>query len=183
MQSKDVKDTVSFWTEWASKPEVKRYDIALFKVWIKFERFAGSMFLDYSLGKCSETGYAPNLKIKFQDEEQFNAFMREKGKKYIDYFDRIENLSKHIFADNPFDALLYDANIQSALGQITALRNYTAHESEEAKSKVIKTCFGNNEKRFIEPNAYLQKKEKTTQKSYYTYYTEIILAIVEKIIG
>lgn len=183
MVSNDVKQAISDWTAWAATPGVGRYDIALLKIWIQFERFLGSIFVAYATGKPSETGYVPKLKIKFLDEEHFNVFMREGNKKYVEYLDKIEKLSAHVFKDNPFDIILLDANIKPAFDQMKALRNYIAHESGEAKRKVTNTCFSGNVKHFLEPNAYLLSREPTTRSTYYTYYTTIIGDVVDLLIS
>ncbi len=182
MVSSDVNKAISEWTTWAAKPEVQRYDIALLKIWIQFERFIGELFMTYATGNPSERGYSPELKIKFQDEEQFNAFMREGTKKYIEYLDKIEKLSSHIFKTNPFDVILLDADIKSSFEQMKVIRNYIAHESGEARRKFINTCFSGNEKNFVEPNDFLKSREKTTKDTYYTYYMKTIKTILDFLI-
>lgn len=182
MVSNDIKRVVSDWTSWASAPDVQRYDIALLKIWITFEKFLGELFVTYATGKPSEKGYQPSLKICFQDEEQFNVFMRDGTKKYIEYLDKIEKLSPYIFDVNPYEVILLDAENKPAFEQMKALRNYIAHESGEAKRKVINTCFSGDERKFVEPNDYLKSREKETKMPYYTYYTTLILNIVELLI-
>lgn len=183
MVSNDVKQAISDWTEWARTPGVGRYDIALFKIWIQFERFLGGLFITYATGNASETGYMPHLKVQFLDEEHFNIFMREGNKKYVEYLDKIEKLSPHIFQDNPFDIILLDANIKPAFEQMKTIRNYIAHESGEAKRKLINTCFSGDDRHFTEPNIFLLSREKTTGNTYYTYYTEIIKNVVDFLIS
>ncbi len=138
--------------------------------------------MTYATGNPSERGYSPELKIKFQDEEQFNAFMREGTKKYIEYLDKIEKLSSHIFKTNPFDVILLDADIKSSFEQMKVIRNYIAHESGEARRKFINTCFSGNEKNFVEPNDFLKSREKTTKDTYYTYYMKTIKTILDFLI-
>ena len=133
MTTNEIKSSITTWNNWASNPHVQRYDIALLKIWIQFERFLSELIITYSTGQPSETGYSPNLKIRFQNEEQFNAFMREGNKKYVEYLGKIEKLSKHIFINNPFDIIFLDATNKTAYEQLKALRNYIAHESGEAK--------------------------------------------------
>lgn len=182
MVSSEVKQAIMDWTEWASKPDVQRYDIALFKIWIQFERFLGDLFVKYATGIPSETGYLPPLKIKFQDEEQFNAFMREKNAKYIEYLEKIEKLSSHIFLVNPYDVLLLDADNKTAFEQMKAIRNYIAHESGAARSKFINVCLNGDERKYVEPNVFLLKRERSTKTPYYTYYTQIMSNIVDLLI-
>jgi len=132
------------------------------------------LFVLYATGNESETGFSPRLHLRFRDEEQLNVFLREGNRTYIEYPTQIKKLSKHIFENNPFDVIFLDADNNNAYGQIIAIRNYIAHESGEARLKLLKCCFGNNERQFKEPNEYLQTIERTTRKSYYTYYVDII---------
>ena len=161
---------------------MQRYDIALLKIWIQFERFISELIITYSTGQPSEMGYLPTLKIRFQDEEQFNAFMREGNKKYVEYLSKIEKLSKHIFIDDLFDVIFLDATNKTAYEQLKALRNYIAHESGEAKSKLVNLCFSGNANNFLEPNNFLLTRERSTRNTYYTYYTTIIQNMVELLV-
>ena len=174
MVSSDVSKAISDWTAWAQKNDVQRYDIALLKIWIQLERFISELFVSYATGNSSEKGYAPERKISFQDEAHFNVFMREGTKKYIPYLDKIRQLSGHVFQVNPFEVILIDANIKPPFEQMQAIRNYIAHESAEAERKLIDTCFHGDKRKFVEPNAFLQSREKTTKKTYYTYYMDTI---------
>lgn len=183
MTTNEIKNVIMLWSNWASNSHVQRYDIALLKIWIQFERFMSDLIIAYSTGKPSEKGYLPTLKIKFQDEEQFNAFMREGNKKYIEYLSKIEKLSKHIFVNDPFDIIFLDAANKTAYEQIKALRNYIAHESGEAKSKLINLCFSGNPNNFLEPNDFLLTRERSTKNTYYTYYTTIIQNIVDLLVN
>ena len=182
MTTNEIKSSITTWNNWASNPHVQRYDIALLKIWIQFERFISELIITYSTGQPSETGYSPNLKIRFQNEEQFNAFMREGNKKYVEYLGKIEKLSKHIFINNPFDIIFLDATNKTAYEQLKALRNYIAHESGEAKSKLINLCFSGNANNFLEPNLFLLTRERSTRNTYYTYYTTIIQNIAELLV-
>lgn len=153
----DVYDSIVEWTEWAQKDENQRFDIALFKVWINFEKFISELFVNYAIGRESETGYKPILKLQFQDETQLNAFLRG-DRTFVDYQGKIKNLSKHIFKDDPFDlAIFSDSNNYNAYNRIFSIRNYVAHESGEARTKYVKVCLGGNEDKYITPNEYLKK--------------------------
>ena len=83
MHSDEIRNTIENWTEWAKS--TNNYDIALLKIWIKFEKYLGEVFINYSLGNASERQYLPELKICFEDETQFSAFMLEGSKKYVEY--------------------------------------------------------------------------------------------------
>ena len=178
MTTSEIKTAISEWSTWACNPQVQRYDIALLKIWILFERFVSELVVTYSTGQPSEKGYSPTLKIQFQDEEQFNAFMREGNKKYVEYLAKIEKLSKHIFVTDPFDVIFLDATNKTAYEQLKALRNYIAHESGEAKLKLINLCFSGDATKFVEPNDFLVLRENSSKTTYYTYYTTIIQNII-----
>lgn len=181
MLSKDVKDAINYWTKWAQDNNNSNYDIAILKIWIKFERYLGDVFLNYSIGQPSETGYSPRLKLCFKDESQFNAFMLEGNKKYIEYINKIERLSAFIFEKNPFDIILEDCERKESFNQLKCLRNYIAHESEESRRKVITHCFGGNEEKFMEPDEFLKSKPKKGNNSYYSIYIKLILDVIEGI--
>ena len=182
MITNDIINSIELWTEWANKPENHRYDIALLKVWIQFEKFISELFVTYATGNGSETGFKPNLKLRFIDETHLNAFLRDGNRTYVDYPSQIKKLSKHIFINNPFDVIFLDTTIYNAYNQIISIRNYVAHESGESKNKFLSTCFGGNINHFKEPNDFLLTKERTTGKAYYTYYVETIKNAIQLLV-
>lgn len=183
MTANDISIAVEQWTNWASQSPDGRYDVALFKIWIQFEKFLAELFIKYATGIPSETGFTPNLKLRFIDETQLNAFLREGNRTYIEYLSRIENLSKHIFDNNPFDVLFLDANYHDMYIQVSSVRNYIAHESGEARAKMIKTCFGGREDRFMEPNVFLLSRKKNTKVTRYTVYTNAIKDVAQLLVA
>jgi predicted nucleic acid-binding OB-fold protein len=120
----------------------------------------------YCIGVPSCNGYAPQRKLKFDDEEHLRAILRSSEKGFIKYFDKIDSISKHIFIDNPFNIMLEEADNKTIYYQMLALRNYIAHESPESRKKYITTCLNNRE--FIEPSDYLMEIRRRTSKSNYT---------------
>lgn len=174
MVKREVLDAIVAWTDWANLPENNRYDIALLKIWIQFEKYMAYSFVNYATGNSSEDGYSPTLKLQFADEAHLNPFLRSENRTYVDYPTQIKKLSKHIFESNPFDVIYSNADIWNAYDQMGALRNYIAHESGEAKQKLIEKLFGGDSAKFKEPNDFLKTKKKNTGKTYYSYYTETI---------
>ena len=175
MTKQALNQSISDWINWANKADCQRYDIALLKILIQFDRFLTDLFIDYSTGKSSETGYKPNHKLQFQDEEHLNVFLRSENKTYIEYPSRIKLLSKHIFIDSPFEkAIFSDANNNVVYGNIVSIRNYVAHESGEAQSKYIRCCYGGDESKFKEPNDYLQDKRKGSGQTHFSEYIKAI---------
>lgn len=183
MVTSDVIDAIGTWTEWAKADTNGRYDIALLKIWIQLEKFMAELFVKYATGNASEEGFKPELNLCFVSEEQLNAFLREGNRTYVDYQTQIKKLSKHIFKKDPFDVVFLDATTKTAYEQIVSIRNYIAHESGEAKAKMIKVCFGGKVEKFLEPNDYLLTKVKNTSKTYYSYYTEIIRNTVSLLVN
>ncbi|RSK09298.1 hypothetical protein [Streptococcus oralis] len=176
VRKSEILENIDTWVRWSSEKEI--YDVALLKIWIQFEKYLGQLFTTYCLGGQSETGFQPRLKIQFQDEIQFNAFMREGNKAYIEYVGRIEFLSKHIFETNPFDIIL-TTEYKTSFEQMKYLRNYIAHESEESRRKLLNNIFYGREEKFEEPNEYLKRFTSSGEMTYFTYYTKQIKDIIE----
>ena len=180
VRKSEILENIDTWVIWASEKEI--YDVALLKIWIQFEKYLGQLFTSYCLGNKSETGFQPQLKLRFQDESQFNAFMRERNKTYIEYVGKIESLSKHIFETNPFDIILA-TDYKIDFEQMKYLRNYIAHESEESRRKLLNKCFDGQEVKFKEPNDYLKSFNKSAGMTYFTYYTKQIKDIIELLVS
>lgn len=98
-------------------------------------------------------------------------------KQYVDYIKKIEALSKHIFIHTPFNVILEVADNVNIMDQMTALRNYIAHESAEARARYVNTCLGGGQ--FIEPSEYLCKKNRRKSKTNYTIFIEKIIELSE----
>ena len=176
VRKSEILENIDTWIRWSSEKEI--YDVALLKIWIQFEKYLGQLFTTYCLGGQSETGFQPRLKIQFQDETQFNAFMREGNKTYIEYVGRIEFLSKHIFETNPFDIIL-TTEYKTSFEQMKYLRNYIAHESEESRRKLLNNIFYGREEKFEAPNEYLKSFNRSEGMTYFTYYTNQIKDMIE----
>lgn len=155
------------------------YEVSFFKIYVKFEVYLSDIFENYCVGIASDQGYCPQRKLAFADKEHLRAILRG-DKQYVDYIKKIEALSKHIFFDNPFNAIFEVADNLTLMNQMITLRNYIAHESGEAKRKYIKTCLGNGQ--FIEPAVYLIKKNRRTSKSNYTIFVEKIIELSDMIL-
>lgn len=155
------------------------YEAGFFKIFVKFEVYLSNVFEEYCVGNESSKGYCPVRKLAFEDREHLRAILRG-DKQYVDYIKKIESLSKYIFVDNPFDIIFDVADNVTVLNQMTALRNYIAHESGESRLKYIKTCLGNGQ--FIEPAHFLSKRNRRTSKSNYTMYIEKIILISDLIL-
>ncbi len=163
----------------ADKPVL--YEAYFLKIYVAFERFLGDLFEEYCLGNSSSKGYVPRRKLDFDCLEQLRNVLNS-GKKlnYIDYIDKIKNLSKNIFDDNPFDILLEDAENVTYFNQMTLLRNCIAHESEFSKKKYKEGCLANGD--FIPPGEFLIAKKSGHTQSNYTLFVNKIIEISEGLI-
>ena len=179
----NFKDVITYWSTWAQKDSEERFDIALFKIWMQMELFISDLFISYCTGNTSEKGYLPSLKLQFLSEEHLNVFLREGSKSYVEYFVKIEKLSKHIFTIDPFDVIFGVSDNKTVYNQVRAIRNLVAHESGEAKSKYVNFCFSGDLSKYVEPQIYLLKKEPTSKKTYYSYYTEKLYDIADLLIS
>ncbi|HCC07778.1 MAG TPA: hypothetical protein DEP72_06450 [Clostridiales bacterium] len=158
------------------------YEASFFKIYVKFEKYLATVFSNYCIGIQSSKDYLPERKLMFIDEEHLNAVLKGGDKHYIDYIKKIEQLSKHIFIENPFNIIFEVADNLTAYNQMIVLRNHIAHESAESKSKYTQMILGKGE--YIDPGQYLMKKNKKTSQTNYSFYirkiTEISELIIEK---
>ena len=60
---------------------------------------------------------------------------------------------------------------------MVSIRNFIAHESNEAREKYIKTCLGNRQDRFKPVYDYLKSMRKNAGESNYTFYIKAMDAI------
>ena len=155
------------------------YEASFFKIYVKFEQYLSKIFESYCIGVPSSKGYCPQRKLAFTDEEHLRAILRG-DKQYIDYIKKIETLTPHIFVSSPFNIIFNVADNNTLFNQMITLRNYIAHESNESRTKYIKTCLGNGT--FIEPDSYLTKINRRTSSSYYTIYINKIIEISDLIL-
>lgn len=171
MENDELKECIKLYNTWLEKDSKVVYELVFVKIFVKFEKFLSIMFIKYAIGESSIAGYTPNRKLEFSDEEHLNVFMKQ-NKKFVNYFDCIQNFSKHIFSENPFSCIL-ETEYATYMRQMYSLRNFIVHESEESKTTYKKTCLSNDT--FIEPYQYLLKINKQTHKNMYsTFITKII---------
>jgi len=93
------------------------------------------------------------------------------NRSFINHIDTIK-ISDCIFddEDNPFDIITIDPTYTGIFDQMKKIRNFIAHESDEAKSK-YSGIMNNNFKPVCE---FLLTRKKGESISNYTYYTEAI---------
>jgi hypothetical protein len=180
MNNSELIDEIAKWNKILKTNSNKDlYELAFFKVFIKFEKFLSEAFENYSIGIQSDYGYCPERILNFLDVDHLYKTIK-KDDKYVNHYENIKKLSNCIFQDNPFEIITTDANYSTEINNMKTLRDYIAHESITSRNRFIK-CLLNN-KTFISPNEFLLRKKKTIKISNYTYYTNIITEISDYLI-
>lgn len=155
------------------------YEIAFFKIFVKFELYISKLFVEYSIGKETSEGLIINRKLNFRDEKHIKAIIKDENSSFVNYINKIDKISKYIFEDgqDPFGLIFSSYNYSGYIYEMRYIRNYIAHESEEAKNKYIKSVL--HDKEFIEPANYLSTMTKKGGKTHYSKYIEKIEEMVE----
>lgn len=162
-------------------PEAKLlYEASFLKIFVKFERYLSEMFELYCIGSQSSKGYIPRRKLEFQNAEHLRAVLRDGNKNYVDYIDKIQKVSGHIFIKNPFSVIFEEATNSTLFNKMVCMRNYIAHESPESRKKYIKNCLSGNS--FIDVGDYLLKIDRRRSITNYSVYIEKIIEISELIL-
>lgn len=150
------------------------YEVFFFKIYVKFEAYLASLFEQYCVGETSGKGFCPLRKLEFEDREHLRAILKG-DRQYVEYVKKIQQLSKHVFINNPFNVIFDVAENFTALDQMIALRNYIAHESPESRKRYIEKCLGGGQ--FISPSQYLVKINRRVSKSNYSIFVDKMLQI------
>lgn len=176
MENDVFKEFVQECTEKLNSDIPELYEMFFFKIYVKFEVYLSSLFEQYCVGEASGQGFCPLRKLQFENREHLRAVLKGE-KQYVEYVKKIQQLSKHIFIDNPFNVIFDVAENFTALEQMIALRNYIAHESAESRKRYINQCLGGG--RFISPSQYLVKMNRRVSKSNYTIFVDKMVQISE----
>ncbi|NLK92559.1 MAG: hypothetical protein GX273_05420 [Bacteroidales bacterium] len=157
------------------------YELAFFKIFIKFEKFLSDTFENYAIGNSSIHGYCPNRRLNFEDIDHLNKVIKKENRSFVNHYDLIKNISDCFFLDNPFEIIKTDPKYTTIINQMKSIRDYIAHESDSARNKYVTNVL--NDRPFIEPSVHLMTIKKNYNKSYYTYYTKSIIEISSFIIN
>jgi len=158
------------------------YELAFFKIFIKFEKFLSNCFENYSIGIESIHGYKPKRKLEFEDINHLNKVIKKENLSFVNHYEVIKTKSDCFFIDNPFEILTTDATYTTTINQMKVLRDYIAHESQSSKIKYEQQVLNN--KPFIPPSEYLLKKNpKKNQTTNYTIYIKSIKIMSNYIIN
>jgi len=170
----DLVLKIEEWNDKISKNK-ELLEVALFKIFIEFEKFLTHAFLSYALGKEGKNNFSPILRINFEDKEQLQGILKCDNL-YIDYIKKIPKIKKFIFDESscPFHKVSLDPKFNTLFNEIQAIRNFFAHESEESKLKYKNNVLrAYNISTYIDINNFLSK----TNKQHISYYSLYVNAI------
>ena len=176
MNVNEIKQKIEELNDWARNTDC--YDIALFRIWLIFEKCLIEKFIQYSIG---ETGGIQSItyKIRFLDKEHLSYFLKG-DRTFVEYLGKIEKLSKHIFENNPFTIIIDDATYSKVYNELKTIRNHVAHDSDESRTKFFKDClFSKTSDENLGVNEYLKRNtSRTNAKSNYSRLIEGVIHIV-----
>lgn len=184
MNNRDLIDEIEKWNAIFSVTtniDNSLYELAFFKIYIKFEKFLSDTFENYAIGNTSIHGYCPIRRLTFDDINHLNKLIKKENRSFVNHFEVIKNISDCFFTDNPFNIIKTDSTYTTIISHMKFIRDYIAHESTAAKSKYIQNVLNNRP--FIEPFQHLLSIKRSTSKSYYTYYIESLRDISNFIIN
>lgn len=152
------------------------YELAFFKIFVKFEKFIIDIFILYAIGKKSSLHFKPKRKLGFKSKEHLEAILKNSTSTYIDYPRILVRASECIFDEkqNPFTLIFSDSTFSDNYKKMQIIRNFIAHESAESKEKYkTKVLDSFNIEKFISVIDFLKKPNKN-RISYYTFNIDII---------
>ena len=181
MDNSIFKNEVNYWDAYfdgSKNFDNKIFELAFFKIFVKFELYVSEIFIHYCIGNSSIHQFSQNRRLNFLDMKHFDSIVKNSSNQnYIDYFSKMLDLAPHIFEENNTPFIVFsDPNYNQAISQMRILRNYIAHESLSAKEKYCKNL---NNNKFIEPHEFLLKKRKGTEITNYTHYITSLVEISE----
>ena len=130
-----INKTIDHLSSLDDQNKLSYYPLGFFRIFIKFQNCIYDQFEKYCLGEKSSKDFLPERKHVFYDSIELRTFLGSKNRDYIDYDDRIMNLSEYIFVSNPFRNLSFLSPL--SYQQLIDVRNYIAHESDKATSKLL----------------------------------------------
>lgn len=184
MNNQDLIDEINKWnTIFISTNNIDNslYELAFFKIFIKFEKFLSDTFENYAIGISSTYGYCPTRRLTFDDLEHLNKVIKKENRSFVNHYEVIKNISDCFFTDNPFEIIKTDAFYSTTINQMKCIRDYIAHESTAAKTKYIKSVL--NDRPFVEPYQHLMTTKRNSNKSFYSFYTLSMKQISDFIIN
>lgn len=184
MNNQELIDEIDKWNDifsTSSSFDNSIYELAFFKIFIKFEKFLSDSFENYAIGNVSVHGYCPTRRLNFDDISHLNKVIKKENKSFVNHYEVIKSISDCFFTDNPFEIIKTDPNYSNIINQMKVIRDYIAHESDSAKSKYITNVLNNRP--FVEPHVHLLTIKRRTSVSFYTFYINSIIEISNFIIN
>lgn len=157
------------------------YELAFFKIFIKFEKFLSDCFENYAIGLPSSFGYSPARKLNFDDLGHLHKVIKKDNQLFVNHYDIIKRISDCFFVDNPFEIIKTDPTHSTNLSKMKVLRDFIAHESNSARNKYEINVLNNRP--FKEPHEHLLERVKNKSYSHYTNYINSIIDISNFIIN
>lgn len=183
MNNIELKNEIDKWDKIFNSSGVFQdymYELAFFKIFIKFEKFLSDTFENYAIGVQSDFGYCPSRRLEFDDITHLNNILKKENKSYVNHFEIIKKISDSFFNDNPFEIIKSDANYTTIVNEMKCIRDFIAHESISSRSKYISSVLNNKE--FKEPYVHLLSIKRSKNSSFYSYYIKSMLEISDYII-
>jgi hypothetical protein len=184
MNNQELIDEIDKWNNifsTSSSFDNSIYELAFFKIFIKFEKFLSDSFENYAIGNVSVHGYCPTRRLNFDDISHLNKVIKKENRSFVNHYEVIKSISDCFFTDNPFEIIKTDPNYSNIINQMKVIRDYIAHESDAAKSKYITNVLNNRP--FVEPHVHLLTIKRRTSVSFYTFYINSIIEISNFIIN
>ena len=182
MIEQELDNYIDFWNTELRDNNDHLFELAFFKVFVKFEKYLSDMFIYYAIGGENNANYAPRRILEFRDMNHLQVFLKPSSTSFINYQEKIPHLSKYIFleGEDPFDLIFRDASIRQYYEKMRVLRNYIAHESDESKQKYHEKVLG-SQRAFISANDYLKEINRRSSNTYYSEYMENIQEMVRRL--
>lgn len=188
----EVSNEIKKWEELIGKEPNNEvlYELAFFKIYLKFEKVYVNAFIEIMCNTHIYKGNKINYRILplFTDDEKnertpFETFLKSiSGSSYYLSIDKISDLHKEfMFEPNPFFTIHSDVNYQSKLRDMVIIRNFFAHESQDAKKKYI-THFNYDSDKFESPSILLRTKLKGRNITRLSSYIKTIEDIINLIV-
>ena len=92
MDNKDLLDEIDKWNlvfSSHSTIDPSLYELAFFKIFIKFEKFLSDCFENYAIGISSSFGYCPNRRLNFDDIEHLHKVIKKDNQSFINHWETL----------------------------------------------------------------------------------------------
>lgn len=160
------------------------FELSFLRIFLAWEQLVEDTFIMYILGRKTKKGYRPQTYVKPKDEKHAYDIARL-GRDYTDWTTPSSVIEKAelFFKDGmPYKDALKPAN--QDIQDMKTLRNAIVHMSQDAQEK-FESLVRNKEKYFkkgVTPGKFLSTTVKNDQRTYISYFGDLLLLLSEKII-